>query len=154
MRRTPLAVPSPPVRSAYVHAASGTLWRTDDGPGHHGFVLAQPGAPAHPAPLLPTLRLGPEEMGVRHGRILGSASHSLAILGRRGGRPLIAFVRADVEGGPAVERAVALPVGDRVGEVWLSGDGRTLVRAELVPAGRGVAPVYYRAAVSSLEDVR
>ncbi len=154
VRRTPLAVPAPPVRSAHVHAASGTLWLSDDSGAHHGFTLATGRVAPHDTPLTPTVRLGPQETGLPSSRIVGTLLDGLALLGAKNGRQVIVFVRLDGQGSPAVARAVALPGGVNPGEAWLSRDGGTLVWAELVPAGRGVAPVYYRTAVSSLEDVR
>lgn len=154
VRRTPLAVPSPPVRSAHAHAASSTLWLSDDSGAHHGFTLATGRVAPHDTPLTPTVRLGPQETGLTSSRTVGCLPDGLALLGARNGRRVIVFVRLNGQGKAVVSQAVTLPGDAHSVQLWLSRDGGTLVWAELVPAGRGVAPVYYRAAVSSLEDVR
>lgn len=153
VRRTPLAVPSPPARAAHFHQASGTVWLSDDGETHHGYVLPPHRPAPHAAPLSPTLHLGVDEVGFARGRILGSVPEGLAIYGVRGGRRLVAFVRVDGQHRPATVRAVALPGGVQAQYVWLSPDGATLVWAELA-TGAALAPVLHRAAVASLESVR
>ncbi len=154
VRRTPLAVPAPPVRSANVHPASGTLWLGDDSGAYHGFALATDRVAPHDTPLAPTVRLGPQETGLPSSRIVGCLPDGLVLLGAKTGRRVIVFVRLDGQGKAVVSQAVTLPGDPHSGQLWLSRDGGTLVWAELVPAGRGMAPVYFRAAVSSLEDVR
>lgn len=153
VRRMPLAVPSPPVRAAHFHPASGTLWLSDDGEIHHGYVLPRDRPTPHASPLSPTLHLGVDEVGFARGRILGSVPEGLAIYGVRGGRRLVAFVRVDGQHRPATVRAVALPGGVQAQYVWLSPDGATLVWAEPATVA-GQAPALHRAAVASLESIR
>ncbi|MEP0775970.1 MAG: hypothetical protein HRF46_16660 [Acidobacteriota bacterium] len=153
VRRTPLAVPSPPARDAHVHEASATVWLTDDGAALHGYALpAHNSAPAT-APLTSAWRLGPAEVGFGHGRVLGSVGDRLAILGARDGRQMVAFVRVDGQHTPTVEKTVALPGGAQPAGAWLSPDGATLVWTQ-VGTGGARAPVFYRAAVARLESVR
>ncbi len=153
VRRMPLAVPSPPVRAAHFHQASGTLWLSDDGETHHGYVLPRDRPAPHAAPLSPTLHLGVDEVGFARGRILRSVPEGLAVYGVRAGRHSVAFVGVDGHRSPAIVRAVALPGGVQPHGVWLSPDGATLVWAEPATVA-GQAPVLHRAAVASLESVR
>lgn len=153
VRRIPLRVPEPPVREALLHEASGTLWLTDDGRTHHGYVLAADTNGGPRAPLAPAWRLGPEELGFEHSRILGAVGEKLAILGGRNGRPVVVFARVDGRTRPTVEHAVGLPENAQPASVWFSPDGATLVWAQL-GTHPGQAPVFFRAAVADLPSLR